>query len=78
MDKNYETLLNQMAQLSQNMASLQDIMYAQALLTASNNPLLDESKRIELFNSAMALMRRDNDHIRQNTESQELRANLIV
>ncbi len=78
MDKNNDILLDQIFKINQNISNLQSLMYAQALLRASENSLLDQSKRIELFNSAMTLMGRNSDCIEQSIEAQQLPSNLIV
>ena len=64
-------------------AKLQSLTYAQALLTAANNSLVDENKRAMMFNQAMALIERTDLRVQsansqvQNTVSQELPTDLI-
>ena len=51
-----EIILDQLNMINEKLSGLQNLSYAQALLAASNNSLLEENDRKQLFNQAMELM----------------------
>ncbi len=76
-------LSDQINALNDRITKLQDLTYVQVLLMAANNSLLDENKRVMMFNQAMALIERTDLRVQgansqvQNTASQELPTDLI-